>query len=75
MIVALEPTARLRAAAGVVSIALERAARYHQSILAADAGADGAQPVGNDPETFRRFMLADLKKWAEVVKRSGAKFN
>ena len=39
------------------------------------AAADGAQPVGNDPETFRRFMLADLKKWAEVVKRSGAKFN
>ena len=42
VIVALEPTARLRAAAGVVAIALERAARYHQSILAADAGADDA---------------------------------
>ena len=39
------------------------------------ASADGAEPVGNDPETFRRFMLADMKKWAEVVKRSGAKFN
>jgi len=39
------------------------------------AAADGAEPVGNDPETFRLFMLADLKKWAEVVKRSGAKFN
>ncbi len=37
--------------------------------------ADGAQAVGNDPETFRQFMLADMKKWAEVVKRSGAKFN
>lgn len=36
--------------------------------------ADGAQPVGSDPETFRQFMLADLKKWADVVKRSGAKF-
>lgn len=39
------------------------------------AATDGAEPVGNDPETFRQFMLADMKKWAEVVKRSGAKFN
>jgi tripartite-type tricarboxylate transporter receptor subunit TctC len=39
------------------------------------AAADGAEAVGSDPETFRQFMLADLKKWAEVVKRSGAKFN
>jgi tripartite-type tricarboxylate transporter receptor subunit TctC len=39
------------------------------------ASADGAEPVGSDPESFRQFMLADLKKWAEVVKRSGAKFN
>ena len=38
------------------------------------ASADGAEPVGSDPETFRQFMLADMKKWAEVVKRSGAKF-
>jgi hypothetical protein len=37
--------------------------------------ADGAEPVTNDPETFRQFMLNDVKKWAEVVKRSGAKFN
>ena len=35
---------------------------------------DGYEPVGSDPETFRQFMLADLKKWADVVKRSGAKF-
>jgi tripartite-type tricarboxylate transporter receptor subunit TctC len=39
------------------------------------ASADGAEAVTNDPETFRQFMLADVKKWAEVVKRSGAKFN
>ena len=35
---------------------------------------DGAEAVGSDPEAFRQFMLADLKKWADVVKRSGAKF-
>ncbi len=39
------------------------------------ASADGAEPVGSDPESFRQFMLDDVKKWAEVVKRSGAKFN
>ncbi len=39
------------------------------------ASADGAEAVTNDPETFRQFMLADVKKWADVVKRSGAKFN
>ncbi len=33
----------------------------------------GGTPVGNDPETFRRFMLADMNKWADVVKKSGAK--
>ena len=33
----------------------------------------GGTPVGNDPETFRKFMLADMNKWADVVKKSGAK--
>jgi tripartite-type tricarboxylate transporter receptor subunit TctC len=35
--------------------------------------ADGSEPVGNDPETFRRYMLADMIKWAKLVKESGAK--
>lgn len=39
------------------------------------AQTDGAEAVGSDPETFRQFMLADIKKWADVAKRSGAKFN
>jgi tripartite-type tricarboxylate transporter receptor subunit TctC len=33
----------------------------------------GSTPIGSDPETFRKFMLADMAKWADVVKRSGAK--
>jgi tripartite-type tricarboxylate transporter receptor subunit TctC len=33
----------------------------------------GGTTVGNDPETFRKFMLADMNKWADVVKKSGAK--
>lgn len=39
------------------------------------AQTDGAEAIGSDPETFRQFMLADIKKWADVAKRSGAKFN
>ena len=34
---------------------------------------EGADPVGCAPEEFRQFMLADLAKWAKVVKASGAK--
>ena len=33
----------------------------------------GGTPVGSDPESFRKFMLADMDKWADVVKKSGAK--
>jgi tripartite-type tricarboxylate transporter receptor subunit TctC len=37
--------------------------------------ADGAEPVGSTPASFRQFMLADLEKWAGVVKESGAKLD
>jgi tripartite-type tricarboxylate transporter receptor subunit TctC len=37
--------------------------------------ADGSQPVGSSPEEFRRFMQADLEKWAKLVKESGAKLD
>jgi tripartite-type tricarboxylate transporter receptor subunit TctC len=36
--------------------------------------ADGADPVGSSPEAFRDFMVADVAKWARVVRESGAKF-
>jgi tripartite-type tricarboxylate transporter receptor subunit TctC len=35
--------------------------------------ADGSEPDGTSPEEFRQFMLADLAKWAKLVKESGAK--
>ena len=37
--------------------------------------ADGSEPVGSAPEEFRQFLLADLAKWAKVVKESGAKLD
>jgi tripartite-type tricarboxylate transporter receptor subunit TctC len=36
---------------------------------------DGSEPVGTSPEEFRQFMLADLAKWAKLVKESGAKLD
>ena len=37
--------------------------------------ADGAEPVGSEPEQFRQYLLADLAKWAKLVKDSGAKLD
>jgi tripartite-type tricarboxylate transporter receptor subunit TctC len=36
---------------------------------------DGGEPVGNTPEEFRKFLDADVAKWAKLVKESGAKLN
>jgi len=33
----------------------------------------GSEPVSSSPEEFRQFMLNDMKKWADVVKRAGIK--
>jgi tripartite-type tricarboxylate transporter receptor subunit TctC len=37
------------------------------------AEANGSEAVTNSPEEFRQFMLDDMKKWADVVKRAGIK--
>ncbi|MEJ5988684.1 tripartite tricarboxylate transporter substrate binding protein [Ramlibacter sp. PS3R-8] len=34
---------------------------------------EGATPVGNAPEEFGRFVQEEIKRWAKVVKYSGAK--
>ena len=59
----------------VAKIHAETAAYVNTPEFGKRATADGAQVVGSDPETFRQMMLADMKKFAELVKRSGAKFN
>lgn len=33
----------------------------------------GANPVGNTPEEFAKYIPAEIAKWAKVVKASGAK--
>jgi len=33
----------------------------------------GAQPVGNTPEEFSEFIRAEIAKWGQVVKASGAR--
>lgn len=35
--------------------------------------AAGGTPIGSTPDEFRKFLLDDMAKWADVVKKSGAK--
>ena len=37
--------------------------------------ADGSEPMGTEPEVFRQYLLADMAKWAKLVKESGAKLD
>lgn len=38
-------------------------------------GAQGAEPFATDPAQFATLLHADIKKWGEVVKASGAKLD
>jgi tripartite-type tricarboxylate transporter receptor subunit TctC len=36
---------------------------------------DGAEVVTSTPEQFRAFLIADVAKWAKLLKESGAKLD
>jgi tripartite-type tricarboxylate transporter receptor subunit TctC len=36
---------------------------------------EGAEVVGNTPAEFTAFLKADLQRWAQVIKRTGAKID
>ena len=68
---------------GITDVLAPVAARVHQEIQKLFAQpdvrerifADGAEPVASSPEEFRKFLLADLAKWAKLVKESGARLD
>jgi hypothetical protein len=37
--------------------------------------AEGAEAVTSTPEKFRKFLKADVAKWAKVLTESGAKLD
>lgn len=43
----------------------------HSSAVKEKFAADGAEPVGNTPEEFARFMRSETDKWAKVVRAAG----
>ena len=58
-------------------------ARLHQDVIKILAqpdvreriSLDGSEAVGNSPDSFRMFLLADMEKWAKLAKESGAKLD
>lgn len=45
----------------------------HEPAVAAKLRDLGGEPVGGSPESFQKFIDAEIVKWADVVKRSGAR--
>ena len=56
---------------GKLSQAAQQALRKPE--VAAQYQRMGAEPVGSSPQEFLAYMRSEEKKWAEIVKRSGAR--
>ncbi len=59
--------------AAVRRIAAEVAAALRTDAVRAKIAEQGSDPVGSDPETFAAFVAAEIPKWAELVRLSGAR--
>jgi tripartite-type tricarboxylate transporter receptor subunit TctC len=65
---------------GPAGLPAEVAARLHEAARAAVESpsfqsrleADGARPVTMEPQAFADFVVQDVKRWAEVIRFSGA---
>ena len=67
----LAPKATPRDIVHALASAVAKAA--HGAEMQQKLSQDGAEPVGNSPEDFDRQLRAEVARWAEVVKVSGAK--
>jgi len=67
----LAPKATPREVVHTLASAVAKAA--HGADMQQKLAQDGAEPVGNSPEDFDRQLRAEIERWAEVVRVSGAK--
>jgi tripartite-type tricarboxylate transporter receptor subunit TctC len=67
----LAPAAVPKAYVGRLNAAIVKA--LHSPEAKAQLASEAAEPVGNSPEEFGKFMRSEIARWAPVVKQSGAK--
>ncbi len=58
--------------AAVARIAGEIAAVLRTEEMRGKLAEQGSEPVGSTPEAFAAFVAAEIPKWAELVRISGA---
>jgi tripartite-type tricarboxylate transporter receptor subunit TctC len=66
----LAPAATPREIVNTLAGAINKSS--HSPDIVKRLGEQGAEPVGNSPEEFGKQLHSEVKKWAEVVKVSGA---
>ncbi len=59
-------------AAALQRLALETAAVLRTDALKAKLAEQGSEPVGSNPDQFATFIHAEIPKWTEIVRLSGA---